>query len=323
MSDPHPRTGFATRLWRSLRRALGDTSAEPSLRESLEEKIDEVVGEPADRDDLSVVERTMLKNLLHFGERLVDDAAVPRADIVAFDADDSFADLVALFREAGHSRLPVFDGDLDHVIGMVHLKDVYTRIAAGFGAAEPTAASDGAAERTAAGDGAVSNASFADLDVRSLLRTVLFVPSSMRVLDLLARMRSGRTHMAIVVDEFGGTDGLVTIEDLVEQIVGDIEDEHDEDAAKRLQAIGDDLWEADARLELAELEAETGQSFATPAIGVDVDTLGGMVFMLAGKVPAVGEMIDHPSGWRFEVIDGDPRMVRRLRLYPPAVAAVA
>ncbi len=277
---------------------------EPTLRESLEEAIDEVVGEPADRDDLSVVERTMLKNLLHFGERLVDDAAVPRADIVAFDVDDSFADLVALFRDAGHSRLPVFEDSLDQVIGMVHLKDVYARIATTF-------------------DDAVSSKPFEALDVRSLLRTVLYVPSSMRVLDLLARMRSGRTHMAIVVDEFGGTDGLVTIEDLVEQIVGDIEDEHDEDEAKLLQAIGDDLYEADAQLDLGELAATTGHPFATQAIGGDVDTLGGMVFMLAGRVPAVGEMVAHPSGWRFEVIDGDPRMVRRLRLYPPPPAMSA
>jgi len=304
MADPHPSIDFAPRLWRSLKMMVGGGGVEPTLRESLEEAIDEVVGEPADRDDLSVVERTMLKNLLHFGERLVDDAAVPRADIIAFDVDDSFADLVALFREAGHSRLPVFDDDLDTVIGMVHMKDVYARIATTF-------------------DDAVSSKAFEAIDVRSLLRTVLFVPSSMRVLDLLARMRSGRTHMAIVVDEFGGTDGLVTIEDLVEQIVGDIEDEHDEDEAKLLQAIGDDLYEADARLDLAELAATTGHDFANVAIGGEVDTLGGMVFMLAGRVPAVGEMIDHPSGWRFEVIDGDPRMVRRLRLYPPAAAVSA
>ena len=198
--------------------------------------------------------------------------------------------------------MPVFEGSLDNVVGMIHIKDVYTRIATTF-------------------DDAVSSKPFTDFDVRTLLRTVLFVPSSMRVLDLLARMRSGRTHMAIVVDEFGGTDGLVTIEDLVEEIVGDIEDEHDEDGAKLLQAIGDDLYEADARLELADLEETTGQVFASPEIGGEVDTLGGMVFMLAGRVPAVGEMIVHPSGWRFEVIDGDPRMVRRLRLYPPVAAA--
>ncbi len=302
MTDPHPSSDFATRLWRGLRIMIGAGGAEPTLRESLEEAIDEHEGEPFDRDDLSAVERTMLKNLLHFGERLVDDAAVPRADIVAFDVDDRFADLVELFREAGHSRLPVFEDSLDNVVGMIHIKDVYTRIATTF-------------------DDAISSKPFLDFDIRSLLRTVLFVPSSMRVLDLLARMRSGRTHMAIVVDEFGGTDGLVTIEDLVEEIVGDIEDEHDEDEAKLLQAIGDDMYEADARLELSELEETTGHVFAAEKIGGEVDTLGGMVFMLAGRVPAVGEMVDHPSGWRFEVIDGDPRMVRRLRLYPPVAVA--
>lgn len=303
MADPHPSTDFATRLWRGLKMIVG-SGAESSLRESLEEAIDEHSGEPDDRSDLSAVERTMLKNLLHFGERKVDDAAVPRADIIAFDVDDSFADLVELFRDAGHSRVPVFEGSLDTVIGMIHLKDVYARIAATF-------------------DDDVSSKPFLDLDVRTLLRTVLYVPSSMRVLDLLARMRSGRTHMAVVVDEFGGTDGLVTIEDLVEEIVGDIEDEHDDDEVKLLQAIGDDMYEADARLELSELEATTGHVFADDEIGGEVDTLGGMVFMLAGRVPAIGEMVAHPSGWRFEVIDGDPRMVRRLRLYPPVASEAA
>ncbi len=154
-----------------------------------------------------------------------------------------------------------------------------------------------------------------------LRRPMIFVPPSMPAANLLIRMQSTHIHMALVVDEYGGTDGLVTIEDLVEQIVGDIEDEHDEDGAKLLQAIGDDLYEADARLELSELEETTGHVFAADEIGGEVDTLGGMVFMLAGRVPAVGEMVDHPSGWRFEVIDGDPRMVRRLRLYPPVAAA--
>ena len=304
MADPHSSDDLGARLWRSMRALIGISGVEPSLRASLEEAIDEHVAEPGDRDDLSPVERTMLKNLLHFGERKVDDAAVPRADIVAFDVDDSFADLVALFREAGHSRVPVFENSLDTVIGMVHLKDVYARIAETF-------------------DDNVSSKPFEKLDVRTLLRTVLYVPSSMRVLDLLARMRAGRTHMAVVVDEFGGTDGLVTIEDLVEEIVGDIEDEHDEDEAKLLQAIGDDMYEADARLELSELEETTGESFADDEIGVEVDTLGGMVFMLAGRVPVTGEIVVHPSGWRFEVIEADPRMVRRLRLYPPVREAVA
>lgn len=301
MADPQSSSessDFGSRLWRSLRDLLNLAGAEPSLRASLEEAIDEHVGEPDDRDDLSVVERTMLKNLLHFGEHDVDDVAVPRADIIAFDIDDSFGELVALFREAGHSRVPVFRESLDQVIGMIHVKDVYAVIAETF-------------------DDNVSSAPFTDLTVEGLLRPVLYVPSSMRVLDLLARMRAGRTHMAIVVDEFGGTDGLVTIEDLVEEIVGDIEDEHDDTHAQLLQEIGGGVYEADARLDLAELAETTGHDFADDEIGEDVDTLGGMVFMLAGRVPAIGETINHPDGWRFEVIDGDPRMVRRVRLYPP------
>ena len=304
MSDPASSIDFGSRIWRSLRELVVGASAEPTLRESLEEAIDEHVAGPGDNDDLTPVERTMLKNLLHFGEHRVDDVAVPRVDIVAFDIADSFAELVELLRDAGHSRMPVYHDSLDTVIGMIHVKDVYAVIAETF-------------------DDSVSSKPFKDLDVRTLLRTVLYVPSSKRVLDLLARMRAGRTHMAVVVDEFGGTDGLVTIEDLVEEIVGDIEDEHDEDGAKLLQAIGDDMFEADARLPLSELDETLGQDFAHDEIGEEVDTLGGMVFMLAGRVPALGETIRHPSGWRFEVIDGDPRMVRRLRLYPPIVAASA
>ena len=302
MAEPPP--DLPSRIWRGLRELLTGVGAEPSLRESLEDAIDEHAGEPGGGDDLSPVERTMLKNLLHFGERTVDDVAVPRADIIAFDVEDSFPKLVALFRDAGHSRMPVFRDNLDQVVGMVHMKDVYAAIAETF-------------------DDAVSSARFADLKVEGLLRPVLYVPSAMRTLDLLARMRTGATHMAIVVDEFGGTDGLVTIEDLVEEIVGDIEDEHDELEATKLQAIGEDMYEADARLDLIELEQTLGQSFASDEVGEDVDTLGGMVFMLAGRVPAVGETIQHPSGWQFEVIDGDPRMVRRVRLYPPLEGAHA
>jgi len=302
MSEPGSSVDFGSRLWRGLRVLVSGSAAEPSLRESLEEAIDDHVAEPGDDGDLTSVERTMLKNLLHFGEHRVDDVAVPRADIVAFDIADSFADLVELLRDAGHSRVPVYQDSLDTVVGMIHVKDVYAVIAETF-------------------DDSVSSKPFKSLDVRTLLRTVLYVPSSMRVLDLLARMRAGRTHMAVVVDEFGGTDGLVTIEDLVEEIVGDIEDEHDEDEAKLLEPIGDNRYEADARLPLAELDETLGQSFADDAVGEEVDTLGGMVFMLAGRVPARGEIVAHPSGWRFEVIDGDPRMVRRLRLYPPVPRA--
>ncbi|KAB7645613.1 hemolysin family protein [Polymorphobacter fuscus] len=301
MPDPDSSSDFASRLWRSLRLLITGSDHEPSLRESLEEAIDEHHDSETGQDDLSAVERAMLKNMLHFGERQAGDIGVPRSDMVVFNVDDGFPALVALFREAGHSRMPVFRGDRDHIIGMAHIKDIYAHIAETF-------------------DDAVSSARFADLPVEPLLRPVLFVPASMRIIDLLARMRAGRTHMAIIVDEYGGTDGLVTIEDLVEEIVGDIEDEHDEDEAALLQAINDRLWEADARIPLDDLEEQLGTSFANEEIGDEVDTLGGMVFMLAGRVPALGETVDHPSGWRFEVIDGDPRMVRRLRLHAPVAA---
>ena len=299
MPDPDSSSDFASRLWRGLRLLITGSDHEPSLRESLEEAIDEHDDVSAARDDLSPVERAMLKNMLHFGEREAGDICVPRSDMVVFDIADGFPALVAQFKEAGHSRVPVFRGDRDHIIGMAHIKDIYAHIADTF-------------------DDRVSSRRLQELPIEPLLRPVLFVPAAMRIVDLLARMRAGRTHMAMIVDEYGGTDGLVTIEDLVEEIVGDIEDEHDEDEAALLQSINDRLWEADARLPLEDLEEELGQSFADAEIGDEVDTLGGMVFMLAGRVPAMGETVEHPSGWRFEVIDGDPRMVKRLRLHAPA-----
>ena len=313
MSDPDSSDGgnangasadIGSRMWRKLRLLLTGHDHEQSLRESLEEAIDEHSDTGAAHDDLSPVERAMLKNMLHFGEREVGDTGVPRSDMVVFDIADGFPALVALLREAGHSRVPVFRGDRDHIIGMAHVKDVYALIAATL-------------------DHSTPSQPFDEIEIAPLLRPVLFVPSSMRVVDLLARMRAGRTHMAIIVDEYGGTDGLVTIEDLVEEIVGEIEDEHDEAEASLLLAINDQLWEADARLPLEELEEELGTSFADDDIGDEVDTLGGMVFMLAGRVPALGETVEHPSGWRFEVIEGDPRMVKRLRLHAPADAAAA
>ena len=298
MPDPDSSGDFASRAWRSLRLLITGQDHEPSLRESLEEAIDDHDDDGDGHGDLSAVERAMLKNMLHFGERQAGDIGVPRSDMVVFDVDAGFPALVALFREAGHSRMPVFRGDRDHIIGMAHIKDIYALIAETF-------------------DDAVSSSRFADLPVEPLLRPVLFVPASMRIVDLLARMRAGRTHMAMIVDEYGGTDGLVTIEDLVEEIVGDIEDEHDEAEAALILAINDRLWEADARLPLEDMELALSTRFADDEIGDEVDTLGGMVFMLAGRVPALAETVAHPNGWRFEVIDGDPRMVRRLRLHPP------
>jgi CBS domain containing-hemolysin-like protein len=301
MADPDADSSsdLAARWWRSVRRMLGQ-APEPSLRESLEEAIDDHDDEGAAADDLTALERTMLKNMLHFGESRVGGVAVPRSDMVMFDISLGFPALVALLRESGHSRMPVWRGNTDQIIGMAHVKDIYALIAHEFG--------HGASKLT-------------DQPIEPLLRPVLFVPASMRVVDLLARMRSGRTHMAIVIDEYGGADGLVTIEDLVEEIVGEIEDEHDEDEAALIQKIDDDLWEADARLTLEELEQTLGIRFGDAEIDAEVDTLGGMVFMLAGRVPAPGETIATPGGWRFEVTDGDPRRVKRLRVHAPAASA--
>jgi magnesium and cobalt transporter len=299
MADHPASDDVGQRLWKRLRALVG-IPAETSLRDQIEDAIDGADDDAPMADDLSAVERTMFRNLLQFGDRTADDVVVPRADIIAFDVAGDFAALVQLFREAGHSRVPVYRGELDDVIGMIHIKDVYNRVAEAF-------------------DGSKPGKRFNSPAIESLIRPVLFVPSSMGVLDLLARMRHAHTHMAIVIDEFGGTDGIVTIEDLVEEIVGEIEDEHDE-AEEGLSSLGDDLYEADARVELTDLEAALGVDLINEAEDEEVDTVGGMVFLLAGRIPEVGEIIAHPSGWRFEVVAGDARMISRVRIHPPQPA---
>ena len=287
MADDSSATNGRT-VWRSLRTFLLGHDGEATLRDQIEEAIENSEGEPPAVGDLSHVERQMLKNLLHFGERTADDLAVPRGEIVAVPNSISFDALVAAFAEAGHSRLPVYQDSLDKVVGMIHIKDVFALRVSG---AEPPT------------------------DLTSLLRTPLYVPESMGVLDLLARMRAERVHLAIVVDEFGGTEGLVTIEDVVEEIVGEIEDEHDEEMPGMLTPLEDGIWEADARAELEEV-AETIDA-RLGLVEEDVDTLGGLATVLAGRVPQLGESVAHPSGWRLEVIDGDTRRVNRLRLHAP------
>ncbi|HEX2763737.1 MAG TPA: hemolysin family protein [Allosphingosinicella sp.] len=275
-------------IWRGIRALLFGDDSEGTLREEIEEAIESHEGEAPIVGDLSPIERQMLKNLLHFGESTVADIAVPRADIIAVASTISFADLVAAFAEAGHSRLPVYEDSLDRVIGMAHIKDVFTLQVSG---AEPPP------------------------DIAALLRKPLYVPESMGVLDLLARMRAERVHLAIVVDEFGGTEGLVTIEDVVEEIVGDIEDEHDEEVPGLLVPIDDRVWDADARAELEDVAETIDARLA--AVEEDVDTLGGLATVLAGRVPQPGEIVEHPSGWRLEITEGDARRVSRLRLHAP------
>jgi CBS domain containing-hemolysin-like protein len=286
--------GGTGRLWRGLRGLIFGEENEPSLRDQIEDAIDEHEGEAPSTGDLSPVERQMLRNLLHFGERTVGRIGVPRADIIAVPETISFGDLVATFADAGHSRLPVYRDNLDEVIGMVHIKDVFG-ILAGGGPPPDT--------------------------LTDLIREPRYVPESMGVLDLLAEMRATRTHLAIVLDEYTGTEGLVTIEDLVEEIVGEIEDEHDEAAVASLVALEDGIWDADARTELDEVGALIDRRLAE--VEEDVDTLGGLASVLAGHVPQAGEIVEHASGWRLEVTEADGKRVTRLRLHPPRLRSDA
>jgi len=233
----------------------------------------------------------------------VDDVMVPRANIVAIEKTATLKDLSKAFRDAGHSRLPVFEDTLDNPIAMVHIKDLLPYLM--FDARGRTAKT------------------YPDRKViRTIKRQVLYVPPSMLAQDLLRRMQARRIHMAIVVDEYGGTDGLVTIEDLIEPIVGDIEDEHDElnDALKKIVLEGGKIcWDADARMSIDDFEEAIGRDFATHDEEEEVDTLGGLVFTLVGRVPERGEIIVHPEGVEMEVIDADPRRVKRLRVTLPVV----
>lgn len=279
-------------IWRGLRTLLFGEEHEETLRERIEDAIDEVEGDDdgaaAKNGDLSPLERKMLRNLLHFGERDAGDVGVPRADIIAVEEKTSFAELVQLFAEAGHSRLPVYREKLDRVIGMIHIKDVFANLAAGAG---PPA------------------------KITGLMRQPLYVPQSMGTLDLLAQMQASRTHLAIVLDEYSGTEGLITIEDLVEEIVGEIDDEHDDAPEALFVPLDDGGWDADARAELEDVAAAIDPRLAE--VEEDIETLGGLAFVLAGHVPEAGECLRHPSGWTLEVLEADATRVRRLRLHPP------
>lgn len=279
-----------TGIWRGLRTLIFGDASEESLREQLEDAIDRHEDDPSPdaKGDLTPLERQMVRNLLHFGERDAGDVGVPRADITAIEEGASFAELVALFAEAGHSRLPVYRERLDTIIGMIHVKDVFNILATG-------------AEHPAS--------------IKPLVREPLWAPMSRGALDLLADMRAKRVHLAIVLDEYGGTEGLVTIEDLVEEIVGEIEDEHDDAPVTMMVPLDGGAWEVDARVELEDAGAAIDPRLAET--DTDVDTIGGLAAVLAGRVPEAGECVDHPSGWRIEVIDADERRIDRLRLHPP------
>jgi CBS domain containing-hemolysin-like protein len=265
-----------------LRGVFRGRNGDTSLRETL----DELIEERGEDSDLPITdhERVLLGNILHLRDLTVADIMVPRADVISIDVATPFETVIARISECGHSRLPVFRDSLDNALGMVHIKDIVRH--------EAQSISE---------------------DLSAVVREILFAAPSARVLDLLLEMRLKRTHMALIVDEYGGIDGLVTIEDLVEQIVGEIEDEHDLSDEPEMVTLEDGAIDADARVDLEDFESRYGALF-TEEEREEIDTLGGLVFRLAGRVPARGELIVREGGPEFEVIDADPRRIKRLRI---------
>ena len=272
---------------------------EPDLREFIEDALAR-----SKSDTLSVQERSMLRRALRFGKLTVEDVMVPRADIFAVDESTTVAELMHVFREAEHSRLPVYRETLDDPRGMIHIRDLMSWIT--------TAAEAG-------GEGLDLN----KVDLKrtvatiNITRELLYVPASMLVLDLLLKMQTTRLHLALVVDEYGGTDGLVSIEDLIEEVVGEIADEHDVEDGPQIKSDSRPGLVADARAPIEELEKQLGLALVSDEEREDTDTLGGLVFSIAGRIPARGERVRHPSGVEFEVLEADKRRIKKLRIHLP------
>ena len=236
--------------------------------------------------ELTPEEKNMLNNVIGFGESRVEDCMVPRADIVGLEVDTDVKDILKIFSESNHSRIPVYKETLDNPIGMLHMKDLIS---------------------------VFSDKNFDDIDIEKFLREILFVPPSMKSRDLLIRMQTSRIHMALVIDEYGGTDGLVTIEDLIEEIIGEIEDELFEEDLDRIK-IYDNYIDSSARASIEEINDIVGKSLFTDDIDEEINTIGGLVFVLAGRVPQRGELINHPLGFEIEITDADSRRIKEVRL---------
>ena len=236
--------------------------------------------------ELTPEEKNMLNNVIGFGESRVEDCMVPRADIVGLEVDTDVKDILKIFSESNHSRIPVYNETLDNPIGMLHMKDLIS---------------------------VFSDKNFDDIDIEKFLREILFVPPSMKSRDLLVRMQTSRIHMALVIDEYGGTDGLVTIEDLIEEIIGEIEDELFEEDLDRIK-IYDNYIDSSARASIEEINDIVGKSLFTDDIDEEINTIGGLVFVLAGRVPQRGELINHPLGFEIEITDADSRRIKKVRL---------
>jgi CBS domain containing-hemolysin-like protein len=278
---------------------------EPDLREFIEDALAR-----SKSDTLSPQERSMLRRALRFGKLTVEDVMVPRADIIAVDENATVAELMHVFREAEHSRLPVYRETLDDPRGMIHIRDLMSWIT--------TAAEAG---------GAGFDLNKVDLGrtvaTINITRELLYVTASMPVLYLLLKMQTTRLHLALVVDEYGGTDGLVSIEDLIEEVVGEIADEHDVEDGPQIKSDSRPGLVAEARAPIEELEKQLGFALVSEEDREDIDTLGGLVFSIAGRIPARGERVRHPSGVEFEVLEADKRRVKKLRIHLPPTSNAA
>ena len=299
-SSPAPVAMRGPSLWNRIRSLMARTTV--SLRDDLQVALEES-GSP-ETADFSESEKLILQNVLKLSKVSIDDVMVERSDIQAVPADINLGTLLARFRQVGHSRLPVYEDGLDNIVGFIHIKDALQKIT------EPVTDPEKDVPVKL-----LSTALRQKIGKLGILRKAMFVPTFMPAADLLQSMRASRTHMAIVVDEYGGTDGLVTIEDLLEAVVGEIEDEHDVTEAALIRKVGEDVYVANARAELEDVQALIGADFDPGEHAEDVDTIGGLVFDLAGHVPKRGERISGIKGFEFEVLAADSRRVKRLRIH--------
>ena len=304
-----PRTVSDNWLVRAIRTLFGWKPG--SVRDDLQVVLDTSA---ADETSLSAVERTMLRNLLNLHEQRIADVMIHRADIVAVKRDISLGELMALFERAAHSRFVVYNETLDDPVGMVHIRDLLAFMTSKARVTEP--AKTRRKKPLPAGLDLRNVDLSLPLGEAGIIRNLLYVPPSMRAIDLLAQMQASRLHLALVVDEYGGTDGLVSIEDIVEQIVGEIDDEHDSAEPPSIVKQGENTFIADARASLDDVREMIGDAFDTGEAGEDVETLGGFLVTHVGRLPVRGEIISGPGDFEIEVLDADPRRVKRLRIGP-------
>jgi CBS domain containing-hemolysin-like protein len=312
-------SGRAGTIIERLRSLFGISGA--SIRDDIEDALED----DAISEDFSPYEREMLKNVLALHDLKVSDVMVPRADIIAISIDAQLNDLLATFRTAGHSRLPVHGETLDDPRGMVHIRDFVDFVASSAEKALPPPQGQAQANEVAVGSPNLQPVRV-DLSVRlekaGILRPVLYAPPSMPALDLLVKMQATRTHMALVIDEYGGTDGLVSIEDIVEMIVGDIEDEHDLDENPKIEAVSPGVYVADARVGLEDASEITGLDLTKYGEQEEVDTIGGLATAFAGRVPIRGEVVVSPEkDFEFDILDADPRRLKKVKIRAIAVDA--